>query len=446
MGLFAWMNKLLGTENAEGIIAISALLVWMLPKLLYFCVKFIFNTLLFLANVFSRDKLELWLKNKINYFLANLAHGAKVSDIPRWLNKDQLALREVHWDWAGLVVDVPSVIVTINLPTFGYNVFKLRLRYLFNQAEFMHQLDKLLHNSVREIRAQEPAISYLDKHMALLTGGEAATTSIEVDAVDHKAVEITESQVETTVGTKVGGATTPSGKRETIISLLKEAVDYHLHVLVEHGSLQLKFYDDLLVVQNINFDLYNRAASFELGQKDFLFTAMLTGIYEGANVTLCNKPNSHSEYQLGINKLTITPGLWQAVKERCGHLEQLEFTSGQAVGVLRDVRLEFQVAEGVNITGLEGEYRIIKPTIKAWHSFEVPNSLEGVLAWDEKGLQLPDNFLVFKNGLRLRIPCEWQNGKFRMNFPTLDDLKHRYMDMVKQAKDAAKEYFGRLWS
>ena len=33
-----------------------------------------------------------------------------------------------------------------------------------------------------------------------------------------------------------------------------------------------------------------------------------------------------------------------------------------------------------------------------------------------------------------------------MNFPTLDDLKHRYMDMVKQAKDAAKEYFGRLWS
>ena len=66
---------------------------------------------------------------------------------------------------------------------------------------------------------------------------------------------------------------------------------------------------------------------------------MLTGIYEGANVTLCNKPNSHSEYQLGINKLTITPGLWQAVKERCGHLEQLEFAPGQAVGVLRDVRI-----------------------------------------------------------------------------------------------------------
>ena len=101
MNVFTWINELLGTENAEGIIAISALLAWMLPKLLYFCVKFIFNTLLFLANVFSRDKLELWLKSKINYFLANLAHGAKVSDIPRWLNKDQFALREVHWDRAG---------------------------------------------------------------------------------------------------------------------------------------------------------------------------------------------------------------------------------------------------------------------------------------------------------------------------------------------------------
>ena len=445
MSLFAWMNELLGTENAEGIIAVSALLAWMLPKLLYFCVKFIFNTLLFLANVFSRDKLELWLKNKINYFLTSLAHGAKVSDIPRWLNKDQLALREVHWDRAGFVVDVPSVIVTINLPTFGYNVFKLRLRYLFNQAEFMHQLDKLLHNSVREIRVQEPAISYLDKHLALLTGGKGSATIAEGFA-DNKAAEATCSPAEVTVETKAGEATTPTGKRETIIALLQEAVDYHLHVLVEHGSLQLKLYDDLLVVQNINFDLYNRAASFEVGQKDFLFTAMLTGIYEGANVTLCNKPNSHSEYQLGINKLTITPGLWQAVKERCGHLEQLEFAPGQAVGVLRDVRIEFHVAEGVHITGLEGEYRIIKPTIKAWHSFEVPSSLEGVLAWNEKGLQLPDNFLVFKNGLRLRIPCEWQDGKLRMNFPTLDDLKQRYMGMVKQAKDAAKEYFGRLWS
>ena len=242
MNVFTWINELLGTENAEGIIAISALLAWMLPKLLYFCVKFIFNTLLFLANVFSRDKLELWLKSKINYFLANLAHGAKVSDIPRWLNKDQFALREVHWDRAGLVVDVPSVIVTINLPTFGYNVFKLRLRYLFNQAEFMSQLDKLLHNSVREIRVQEPAISYLDKHLPLLASkSEGGATS----------------------------AAAPSGKKETIITLLQEAVDYHLHVLVEHGSLQLKLYDELFVVQNINFDLYNRAASFDAGQKKF---------------------------------------------------------------------------------------------------------------------------------------------------------------------------------
>ena len=34
MNIFAWINELLGTENAEGIIAISALLAWMLPKLL----------------------------------------------------------------------------------------------------------------------------------------------------------------------------------------------------------------------------------------------------------------------------------------------------------------------------------------------------------------------------------------------------------------------------
>ncbi|MEE1230318.1 MAG: hypothetical protein UHM56_04345, partial [Phascolarctobacterium sp.] len=209
MNLFTWINELLGTENAESIIAISALLAWMLPKLLYFGVKFIFNTLLFLANVFSRDKLELWLKNKINYFLASLAHGAKVSDIPRWLNKDQLALREVHWQRAGLVVDVPSVIVTINLPSFGYNVFKLKLRHLFNQAEFMNQLDKLLHNSVREIRVQEPAITYVPRHLRLLTSN------------------MTEAM--------------PEEKRESIITLLQEAVDYHLHVLVEHGSLQLSF-------------------------------------------------------------------------------------------------------------------------------------------------------------------------------------------------------------
>ena len=418
MNVFTWINELLGTENAEGIIAISALLAWMLPKLLYFCVKFIFNTLLFLANVFSRDKLELWLKSKINYFLANLAHGAKVSDIPRWLNKDQFALREVHWDRAGLVVDVPSVIVTINLPTFGYNVFKLRLRYLFNQAEFMSQLDKLLHNSVREIRVQEPAISYLDKHLALLASkSEGGATS----------------------------AAAPSGKKETIITLLQEAVDYHLHVLVEHGSLQLKLYDELFVVQNINFDLYNRAASFEAGQKNFLFTAMLTGIYEGANLTLCNKPNSRSEYQLGINKLTITPGLRQAIQARCSQLGQLEFAPGQAVGVLRDIRLDFKVADRVQVVGLEGEYRIIKPTIKAWRSFELPSSLEGVLAWTEQGLQLPDNFLVFKNGLRMRIPCSWQNGKLKMDFPTLDELKQKYMGIVKQAKEAAKSYFGKLW-
>ena len=413
MNLFTWINELLGTENAESIIAISALLAWMLPKLLYYCVKFIFNTLLFLANVFSRDKLELWLKNKINYFLSSLAHGAKVSDIPRWLNKDQLALREVHWQRAGLVVDVPSVIVTINLPSFGYNVFKLKLRYLFNQAEFMSQLDKLLHNSVREIRVQEPAITYVPRHLRLLTSN------------------MTEAM--------------PEEKRESIITLLQEAVDYHLHVLVEHGSLQLKVFGEHFVVQNINFDLYNRAASFNANNKDFLFTAMLTGIYEGANISLCNKLNSLTEYQLGINKLTITPGLWRAIKERCSHLEQLEFAEGQTVGVLRDIRLAFKAGDGAQITGLEGEYRIIKPTIKAWRSFEVPHSLEGVLSWNEQGLALPDNFLVFKNGLRLRIPCEWQDGRLKMNFPTLDDLKQRYLGIVQQAQEAAKSYFGKLW-
>ena len=413
MNLFTWINELLGTENAESIIAISALLAWMLPKLLYLGVKFIFNTLLFLANVFSRDKLELWLKNKINYFLSSLAHGAKVSDIPRWLNKDQLALREVHWQRAGLVVDVPSVIVTINLPSFGYNVFKLKLRYLFNQAEFMNQLDKLLHNSVREIRVQEPAITYVPRHLRLLTSN------------------MTEAM--------------PEEKRESIITLLQEAVDYHLHVLVEHGSLQLKVFGEHFVVQNINFDLYNRAASFNANNKDFLFTAMLTGIYEGANISLCNKLNSLTEYQLGINKLTITPGLWRAIKERCSHLEQLEFAEGQTVGVLRDIRLAFKAGDGAQITGLEGEYRIIKPTIKAWRSFEVPHSLEGVLSWNEQGLALPDNFLVFKNGLRLRIPCEWQDGRLKMNFPTLDDLKQRYLGIVQQAKEAAKSYLGKLW-
>lgn len=413
MNIFAWINNLLGTKNAEGIIALSALLAWMLPKLLYILVKFIFNTFMFLANVFSRDKLELWLKNKINYFLASLAHGAKVSDIPRWLNKDQLALREVHWQRAGLVVDVPSVIITINLPSFGYNVFKLRLRYLFNQAEFMSQLDKLLHNSVREIRVQEPAITYIHRHIRLLTG------NIPEGAVEEK--------------------------KETIISLLQEAVDYHLHVLVEHGSLQLKLFDEHFVVQNINFDLYNLAASFNANNKEFLFTAMLTGIYEGANISLCNKLNSLTEYQLGINKLSITPGLWRAVKERCGQLEQLEFAEGRAVGVLRDLRLEFKAGAGIHITNLEGEYRIIKPTIKAWRSIEIPHSLEGLLAWDERGLALPDNFLVFQNGLRLRIPCEWQDGRLRMNFPSLEDLKQRYLSMVQQAKEAAKQYFGKLW-
>ena len=413
MNLFTWINELLGTETAESIIAISALLAWMLPKLLYFCVKFIFNTLLFLANVFSRDKLELWLKNKINFFLSSLAHGAKVSDIPRWLNKDQLALREVHWQRAGLVVDVPSVIVTINLPSFGYNVFKLTLRHLFNQAEFMNQLDKLLHNSVREIRVQEPAITYVPRHLRLLTSN------------------MTEAM--------------PEEKRESIITLLQEAVDYHLHVLVEHGSLQLKVFGEHFVVQNINFDLYNRAASFNANNKDFLFTAMLTGIYEGANISLCNKLNSLTEYQLGINKLTITPGLWRAIKERCSHLEQLEFAEGQTVGVLRDIRLAFKAGDGAQITGLEGEYSIIKPTIKAWRSFEVPHSLEGVRSWNEQGLALPDNFLVFKNGLRLRIPCEWQDGRLKMNFPTLDDLKQRYLGFVQQAKEAAKSYFGKLW-
>ena len=103
------------------------------------------------------------------------------------------------------------------------------------------------------------------------------------------------------------------------------------------------------------------------------------------------------------------------------------------------------MAEGVQVVGLEGEYRIIKPTIKAWRSFELPSSLEGVLAWTEQGLQLPDNFLVFKNGLRMRIPCSWQNGKLKMDFPSLDELKEKYMGVVKQAKEAAKSYFGKLW-
>ena len=62
-----------------------------------------------------------------------------------------------------------------------------------------------------------------------------------------------------------------------------------------------------------------------------------------------------------------------------------------------------------------------------------------------RGLALPDNFLVFKNGLRLRIPCEWQDCSLRMNFPSSEDLKQRYLSMVQQAKEASKQYFGKLW-
>ena len=32
-----------------------------------------------------------------------------------------------------------------------------------------------------------------------------------------------------------------------------------------------------------------------------------------------------------------------------------------------------------------------------------------------------------------------------MNFPSLEDLKQRYLSMVQQAKEASKQYFGKLW-
>lgn len=163
----SWLHDLLNMENAKGIIALSAIIAWLLPKILYFGLKLFFSTLLFLANVFGRDKIELWLKNRINTFLSGIVQGARVTDIPRWLNKDQVALREFHWEREGFTIDVPSVIITINLPTFGYGVFKLKLRYLFNNTKFMQELRELLHESIREIRVQEPSITYISSNFSI---------------------------------------------------------------------------------------------------------------------------------------------------------------------------------------------------------------------------------------------------------------------------------------
>jgi len=401
-----WLKELLGMDNAGGIIALSALFAWLLPKIVYFFIKFIFNTMLFLANVFGRDKIEIWLKNKINNFLANLVEGAKVDDIPRWLNKDQLALREMHWEHADLVVDVPSVIVTINLPSFSYNVVKLKIRYLFSKEEFKIKLKELLHSSVREVRIQEPAISY-NKNDTLLLPEKAASDG-----------EVT------------------SQAKEGLLEVVKEAIGYHFHIILEHASLQILFGEEHFTIQDINLNLYNRATAIHSDAMDYKFSMMLTGIYDGANICLWNKLDSITEYILVVNKIIITHGIWRLLCARCQGLQQLEFQNCNTVGMLKDIRLEFNVKDKLTLQYLDGEYIMNKPKVKAWLNFESPASFEGKLTWQEGHLQLPDNFLVFQNGLRIRIPCIWQNGKLQLEFPTLEELKQKYRKVVEEAKDS----------
>jgi len=413
--LIAWVQEILGMDNAGGIIALSALVAWLLPKLVYFLAKFIFSTLLFLANVFGRDKIELWLKSKLNRFLANLVRGAKIDDIPRWLNKDQLALRELHWERAGLIIDVPSVIVTINLPTFGYNAVKLKLKYLFDKPAFNEKLRDLLHTSVREVRIQEPAISYSKRDMENFA-----------------------------IPGELRGSEPKEQTRENIFQVLEEAISYHFHILIEHGSLQLTLGEEHFVVQNLNFDLYNRAISMEKSESSYKLSLMLTGLYDGANVSFYNLPDSITEYVIVINKIVITSGMWRLLCCYCPSLQQIDVSQKETIGLLKDIRLEASLKDEVVINRLEGEYRIFKPRVKAWYNFESPASFEGSLGWDEQGLQLPDNFLVFKNGLRIRIPCEWQSGKLKMNFPTIEDLKQQYLGIAEQAKESVKHYKEKL--
>ena len=398
-----WVQSIFAIDNAEGIIALSALIAWLLPKLIYFLFKFIFSTLLFLANVFGRDKVELWLKQKLNNFLADLVEGAEVDDIPRWLNKDQLVLRELHWERGELVLDVPSVVITINLPTFGYRAVKLKLRYLFQREVFHARLRELLHNSVREVRIQEPSISYRQESGLQLF--------LNKPAEDH------EKKTKT---------------KEGLVALLRESMGYHLHVLLEHGSLHFTLGEEHFVVQNLNLDFYNRPD--KLDSANFRFSLMLTGMYDGANISLYNKPASHTEYFLVANKLTVTSGLWKLLCERCEGLKELEPSQEGPVGVLREVHLAVDVQEQPRIMQLEGSYHIYKPRLKSWMNFEGPSSFEGKLGWNEHGLLLQDNFLVLQNGLRFKVPCTWKEGKLRMNFPGLEELKQGYAQVLENAK------------
>lgn len=488
-----WIQEVLGNGNTEGIIAISALLAWLLPKLIYFFFKFLFNTLLFLANVFGRDSLEQWLKNKINGFLSGIVPGAKVDDIPRWLNKDQLALRELHWEQNQLVLDVPSVIVTVNLPMVGYNAFKLKLRYLFNKERFMQELNILLHNQVREIRIQEPAISY--NANALLRDDGSPTKELSI-AEKRALVEQKEKA------------------KDNLVQLLKETIGYHFHVILEHGSLQLVAGEEHFIIQDFNLDLYNRASHINVEQPNYKFSLMLTGLYDGANISMCNVPDSLKDYLLVINRITITPAIWRLAVKANNGLVKLQVPEEDNIGKIKDLRLELSLEERLRITLFEGllenlelayeDYRVAdfgcsfrlsnsqklslknvrfmlnnhpvscdgtaileKPLyqhgalrvnscsyvlnlINSRHLFQKKETsylldkldamgvlnmnLEGTLAWNREGVESVACNLVLENGKQLRLPCSCKNGKLCLEVKQLELIKETYKLGLEKAE------------
>lgn len=495
--IYSWIQEVLGNGNTEGIIAISALLAWLLPKLIYFFFKFLFNTLLFLANVFGRDSLEQWLKNKINGFLSGIVAGAKVDDIPRWLNKDQLALRELHWEQNQLVLDVPSVIITVNLPMVGYNAFKLKLRYLFDKQRFMEELNILLHNQVREIRIQEPAISY--NANALLVDDGATTKELTI-AEKRAIVEQKEKA------------------KDNLANLLKETIGYHFHIIFEHGSLQLVTDEEHFVIQDLNLDLYNRATNSSSEAPSYKFSLMLTGLYDGANISVYNAPDSLKNYLLLINGITITPAIWHLAAKLNGGLAQLQAPEDDNIGKLKDIRIELSLEERLRINLFEGllenvdlEYKNYRVTdfscsfrlsqgqrLKLKNvSFMLNNhrvscdgaislakplyqhgalrvnncsyvlnlinsrylfnnretsyllekldgmgllnmQLEGQLAWTREGLESVACNLVLENGKQLRLPCCCKNGRLCLEVNQLELIKDTYKLGLEKAEMTIK--------
>lgn len=405
-----WINSIIATDNAGGIIALSALIAWLLPKLIYFIIKLIFRGLMALADIFGRDRAEHWLKSKINGFLERLVHGAKVDDIPRWLNKDQLALRELHWCVNEFTVDVPSVIVTANLPTFGRKAVWLKLRYLFDKASFNEALKELLHASIREVRIQEPSIYFLKD-------GQSDFKQIETSSIEQK-----------------------EKAKENIISLIREAIDYHFHIIIEHGNFQLNLNGEHFVIQNLNVDVYNRALNLDKNCDDYRFTFMLTGLYDGANLSVWNKQDSLKDYVLVINRIVITDGIWKLMCGYCEGLEQLETQKGSVIGRLKNIRLEAVLNDRIEVVACDGEYRVYKPKVKLWKQFESPASFDGRLAWNHDGLQLLENYMLFSNGLRVKIPCELRKGKLELQLFKVEELKEEYKKIVTNTRSEIEEY------